>query len=93
MDCYTERAHLLALLSVIYPAHGYRPDDAEPGFETILCIHFPWGQASWHIADDDRRLFAHVPLTANDWDGHTTDEKYAAMQRSVVIGDVGARHG
>lgn len=92
MTCYQERAHLLALLAAIYPSHGYVPDDAEPGFTQVLCIHFPWGQATWHIADSDRHLFTHVELTTSDYDGHTTAEKYEAMQVAATRGNV-VKHG
>jgi hypothetical protein len=59
MSVYTERAHLVAVLARIYPSHGYQPTDAEEGYQYAVCIHFPWGQGAWHIADNDfRNLFA-----------------------------------
>lgn len=89
MDCYSERSHLLALLSAHYPAHAYMPDDADPGFTWVVCLHFPWGQASWHIADDDMRmLFSDIKTTDSDYDGHTTEDKYARMRGAMSLGQV-----
>jgi hypothetical protein len=89
MDCYTERAHLLALLGRIYPSHLYMPSDAEPGFVWAVCIHFPWGQASWHIADNDARtLFYDFSTIGSDYDGHTSEEKYEAIRRAIRSGEV-----
>lgn len=91
MSVYTERAHLIALLARIYPSHGYVPDDAELGYSVAVCIHFPWGQATYHIADDDfAELFA--PWLQNgpvDYDGHTTNHKYRAMQTAILDGEIG----
>jgi hypothetical protein len=79
---YRERAQLLALLaslcpSVIAPA----PDVDEPGWQ-ILYLRIGGKQASWHIAPRDADLVAHVEHVPVDdsraqWDGHTTEEKYA----------------
>jgi hypothetical protein len=84
-DCYTERAHLLAVLSRIYPAHLFVPSDKEEGFSYALCIHFPWGQGTWHLDDADTfGLFQPLlPAKPSDYDGHTTTQKYTAMARAV----------
>lgn len=88
MSIYTERAHLLGLLSRLYPSHLYFPDDPEPGFTYGVCIHFPWGQATWHLADEDaRHLFLPWCLyRESDYDGHTTESKYAAIQDAIAVG-------
>lgn len=84
MNCYRERSHLLALLALHYPAVIYIPDDAEDGFNWALALTINGTQCSWHIADDDMDLFAHIP---NDpemrWDGTTTEQKYAAIEGLV----------
>ena len=80
-NIYKERAHLLALLSRHYPS-GFSPG-ADPEYPDwpILFINFPTGQATWHISPDDVSLFNHVPVTWEDeWDGHTTEEKYRRIQ-------------
>jgi hypothetical protein len=92
MSVYTERAHLVAVLARIYPSHGYQPTDAEEGYQYAVCIHFPWGQGAWHIADNDfRNLFASWLLhTKDDYDGHTTIGKYGNMRQAVLDNDVQA---
>lgn len=92
MSTYTERAHLVALLARIYPSHGYAPDDAEEDYQHAVCIHFPWGQASYHIQDGDyRNLFAAwLPMLPSDYDGHTVITKYGDMRRAVLDNDVQA---
>jgi hypothetical protein len=81
-ETYRERAHLVAHLAAMYPsriAHGTDPE--APGF-AIVYITLPSGrgQCSWHIAERDLDLFAHVHR--NDtavWDGHSTEEKYRRL--------------
>lgn len=81
---YSERSHLIALLSRLFSAHAYEASDKEPGFTYVVCIHFPWGQASWHVSDEDfALLFGHLAVTESDWDGHTTEAKYEAMREAV----------
>jgi hypothetical protein len=92
MSIYTERAHLVALLARIYPSHAYFPDDADPNFACAVCIHFPWGQATYHIQDDDFRVLFRpwVLFVKSDYDGHTTDQKYSAMRQAILDNDVQA---
>jgi hypothetical protein len=79
---YRERAQLLALLAALHPSViAPAPDVDEPGWQ-ILYLRIGGRQASWHIAPRDAELLAHVQhIPADDrraqWDGHTTEEKYA----------------
>lgn len=83
MDCYRERAHLLALLACHYPAKFYSPDDAEPGFDHALEIVINGTRCSWHIANEDTDLFPHVGWAPMRWDGTTTEQKYDAIHEHV----------
>lgn len=79
---YRERAHLVAWLAALYPAHIGYTDPAAIDW-LVVTIETPTGQMSWHIAERDRDLFEHVRLvvsTHNVWDGHTTEEKYARLR-------------
>ncbi len=40
-------------------------------------------QVSWHIHDSEVQLFKHLTLMPNDWDGHTTEEKYDRLKRLI----------
>lgn len=92
---YRERAHLTAWLAVIHPAVITPATDiSEPGWQ-ILYITAGGRQLSWHIHPRDAELYAHVEHVAADdpraqWDGHTTEQKYAAI-RSLTFGDLRGR--
>lgn len=75
---YRERAHLVAHLAAIYPSVIGFADPKQPEW-AVVTIALPTGQASWHIAPDDRDLFSHVTVANARWDGHTTEEKYARL--------------
>ncbi|MFD6531559.1 hypothetical protein [Streptomyces sp. NPDC060184] len=79
---YRERAHLVAHLAALHPSHIGHTDPAAPEY-AVLTVETPAGQMTWHIAERDMDLFAHVRATADTdpvWDGHTTDEKYARLR-------------
>ena len=82
---YRERAHLVALLAALTDGAviTYATDVDEPGWQ-IVYLSLGGRQASWHISPRDADLFAHVERVEHDdprahWDGHTKDEKYAAI--------------
>lgn len=83
-DCgYSERNKLVAFLTRIYPAHlaDHPASDAswEDEWRTIVFVDSPAGQLSWHIHVSDAPLFAHLARGMNNWDGHTTEEKYERL--------------
>lgn len=47
---------------------GVRIDPKEPDWPVVF-IELPTGQVSWHM-----------PPHAREWDGHTTEEKYARIR-------------
>lgn len=82
---YRERAHLVALLAAMTGDAVMAPalDVPEPGW-WIVYLTIGGRQASWHISPQDAVLFAHVEhVDVQDaraiWDGHSTEEKYAAI--------------
>jgi hypothetical protein len=83
---YHERAALVAYLAACQPsAIVWGADPAAPGWPVIFADSDAVGQMSWHLAPGDLGLFGHVGQMAADgpdapqWDGHTTDEKYARL--------------
>lgn len=79
---YRERAHLVALLAAVYPSHIGRTDPAAPDWP-VVTLQTPAGQAAWHISAADEDLFQHVehdPEHAFEYDGHSTEEKYARIR-------------
>lgn len=80
---YAERNRLVAALSKVFPSHlsAHDPDDEtwEDDWRTIVCVHLPDGQVTWHIHDSHRDLFIHLSQGVNHWDGHTTEEKYKRL--------------
>lgn len=88
-NAYHERNMLVAALSKVYPAHTVQHSaddkDWEPDWRTIVCIHLPTGQATWHVHDSEVNLFDHLPfidgpVPCEGWDGHTTEEKYERVR-------------
>jgi hypothetical protein len=80
---YRERAHLAAYLAALHPSHIGRSDPNAPDWP-VLIVETPAGQMSWHIAERDVDLFAHVRHTdrvCRGWDGHTTDQKYERLRK------------
>jgi hypothetical protein len=78
---YRERAHLVAHLAAIYPSVIGYSDPTEPDW-AVVYVKTAEGQMSWHISPDDMDLFGHVPHgDLVTWDGHTTEEKYARLDR------------
>jgi hypothetical protein len=78
---YRERARLVAHLASLYPSHIGHTDPTAPDW-AVLIVEAPTGQLSWHIAERDMDLFAHVQPTnriCRGWDSHTTDEKYERL--------------
>lgn len=92
MNCYTERAHLLALLTHTYPAQGYEDPEGEEGYRTVLALFIRDRWLCWHIADGDLHLFAHVPKLPSPeifvgvplYDGHSTAEKYHVIRLAIM---------
>lgn len=84
-SAYSERDKLVQTLSKFYPSHLARHPDSDTTWENdwrwIVCIHAPCGQLSWHIHDSERPMFAHLQVKSNDWDGHSTEEKYQRLSR------------
>lgn len=77
---YRERARLVAFLTRVYPAH-WAEDPESPGWP-VICVHSPAGQLCWHIGPDDVHLFPPgLDTRENDWDGHSTEEKYGRLAR------------
>jgi hypothetical protein len=86
---YRERAHLVAALSahpgVQSVVRTGDPDATLPTCSTVVYFDTAEGQLSWHIADADLDLVAHVPEVdpadpRAQWDGHTTAEKYQRLR-------------
>lgn len=82
-DVYAERDRLVAALSKVFPSHLARHtgDAWEDDWRTIVCIHLPTGQATWHVHDSERPWFAHLAEEPDHWDGHSTGEKYARLEQ------------
>jgi hypothetical protein len=82
---YLERNRLVALLATLYPSGIKRTaiEGWSDDWHGCVYIDFPWGQASWHYHDSQAHLFAHLPPYKGEWDGHTTEQKYAAIEQAA----------
>ena len=82
---YSERNHLVAFISHLYPSHLCRHPQSDTTWQDewrwIVCIHSPKGQLTWHIHQSELKQFRHLKKAAEHWDGHTTPQKYARLSR------------
>lgn len=85
---YLERNRLVSLLSKIFPSGTRKTaiDGWSEDWHGCVYIDLPTGQASWHYHDSQAWLFDHLGPYAGGYDGHTTDEKYARIEK------IGAGH-
>lgn len=88
---YSERDRLVCAISKVFPSWLERHPDSDTTWDDdwrwIVFVQFPTGQASWHIHDSERDWFAHLAVqSGNSWDGHSTAEKYARIERFERIG-------
>lgn len=85
---YTERDRLVQALSKLFPSYLCRHPESDELWDAdwrwIVVVQLPTGQASWHIHDSERGWFDHLEVRANQWDGHSTEEKYARLSRLPV---------
>lgn len=84
-QAYLERNKLVALLASLFPSGIAKTaiEGWDEAWHGCVYIDFPWGQASWHYHDSQAHLFDHLPPYWGQWDGHTTEEKYAAIMAAV----------
>ena len=76
---YSERNKLVRLLASLYPS-GIKQtaiDGWDEAWHWCVYIDMPNGQASWHFHISDLPMFADLPAYAGEWDGHSTEQKYA----------------
>lgn len=83
---YAERNMLVALLATMYPSGIAKTaiEGWEPEWYNCVYIDFPWGQACWHYHDREANLFKNLPPYKGKWDGHTTEQKYNAIEHYLT---------
>lgn len=86
---YAERNRLVAALAKVFPACRAETEIEgwEPDWRWCVFVTLPTGQASWHIHESELPAFAWLPIEANPWDGHTTEEKYQRLAALRVKGE------
>lgn len=92
---YNERNRVVAALAKVAQAVS-TPDNAfgagvkqdpeeEEGWQTVCYIDLPldMGQVSFHFPDDEVWLLRHIGHYKGEWDGHTTEEKFARLDGAL----------
>ena len=84
-NAYRERNQLVALLSTLFPSGKAKTaiEGWDEAWHGCVYIDFPWGQASWHYHTNDECMFEHLPPYTEEWDGHTTEAKYAMIALAI----------
>lgn len=84
-NAYHERDMLVALISKVFPSYLAKHDPTDESWDkewtNIVYVNLPTGQCSWHIKDNELPLFNHLSYSENNWDGHTTVEKYIRISK------------
>ena len=81
MDIYRERAHLVALLTSLYPSYGAFNDPEYPDW-LVVHIETPEGLMAWHVHPEDRDLFEGLEVrNVPRMDFSTPEEKYQRMKK------------
>ena len=93
--CYEERNRVVAVLAKlvhslrftgVFEAHLARHLDEDKMWDdewrwiVFIRLPSPWSQLSWHIHDRELPLFDFLPKERNDWDHHSTEDKYRRME-------------
>jgi len=79
---YTERNRVVQALTKVFPAHLQAHEgDWDDDWRTVVCVHLPTGQVTWHVNTADAgRFFRHLGYSPSHWDGHDTEEKYRRLE-------------
>lgn len=92
---YEERNRVVAVLAKlvhslrftgVFEAHLARHPEEDKEWDdewrwiVFIRLPAPWSQLSWHIHEKELGLFAFLPKERNDWDHHTTEEKFKRME-------------
>lgn len=84
-NAYWERNELVLFLTKIFPSYLARHPEEDKNWDDdwrwIVFVDAPTGQLSWHIHDNEFKKFSHLPQGKNEWDGHTTTEKYNRLRK------------
>jgi len=78
---YLERNQVVAALAKAFPSGIARTaiEGWSEDWHGVVYVDVPTGQCSWHFHDSQAYLFDGLPPYAGQWDGHTTEEKYARL--------------
>jgi hypothetical protein len=84
---YLERNQVVAALSKMFRSGKKRTaiEGWSEDWHGCVYIDLPTGQASWHYHDSQAYLFDHLPEYQGEWDGHSTEEKYARIAALPTI--------
>ncbi len=84
-EIYSERNRLVSLVmrmcQELNLSYGLKRDPHPPqdGWDYIAFFDLPSGQCSFHIPNTELSFFAGMPAYPDEWDHHTTYEKYARI--------------
>jgi hypothetical protein len=84
---YLERNQVVAALAKAFPSGTARTaiEGWTEDWHGCVYIDLPTGQASWHFHDSQAYLFADLPPYTGEWDGHSTEKKYARLAKLKAL--------
>lgn len=85
---FWERNQLVAFLSKLFPSYLLEHTEGsylQKGWKHYILIQTPAGQISFHLDEADLPYFRHSFVLKDEsivaWDGHSTEEKFARIQK------------
>ncbi|MGD1416424.1 hypothetical protein OEJ84_23750 (plasmid) [Bacillus subtilis] len=85
-ELYYQRNLVALTLANAFEGSGWYYDEKSKNKKTkrVIKINHPEGQMCFHIPDDFD--LGNLPQIDDDWDGHTTKEKWERMKKACGIG-------
>lgn len=77
-----ERDLLMLILTHVFPSHlmPHTHSPTSKGRRLVMCIHSPVGHLTWTVpAEYQEMVSPRITLSANDWDGARTSDKYERL--------------
>lgn len=89
-EAQDEIYRLIRGLCAAWPSHVCRAvkgTKRETDWHYVICIHAPAGQMAWRASQEvvDKHFADMLPADENDWDQHTTLEKWQRLSELPII--------
>lgn len=81
-QCVALIAHMASAIGIPVGLGKHKEND-DGDWINVVFIELPTGQLSWRIHDSEVSLFSYLPPYLKQWDGHSSEEKYARIRQMI----------